>query len=412
MKIDIKCKGFTEFDVEDLLDFQGDLKTLSDTNYKKFKAEMIELGFSEPISVWISPEKKPYILNGHQRRKTLLKLKEEGYEIPPIPVNLVEADDLKQAKRKVLALTSQFGEMSEDGLIDFCEKNSFDVSEIIKDFRFPEIQGMIDKIPELPGNIDDVLENKKSTNIVTGDIFEIGDHRLICGDSTVKENWDKLMQGKVADLYISDPPYGVKYEGKTKEALTIKNDSMSAEDTHKLFKDAFMNVLCNLKIGGAIYATVPAVGLLQVGFMQVMLEQECLRQCMLWNKGQMVLGHSDYHYAHEPILYGWKPGGSHYFTSDRTKTTVLNFKKPSKSEIHPTMKPVELWCEMINNSSKTGDIVIDSFLGSGTTMVACHQLNRICCGVELDPVYCQAIIDRMISIDKTLIIKRNGEPWG
>lgn len=411
MKIDIKCKGFTEFDVEDLLDFQGDLKTLSDTNYKKFKAEMIELGFSEPISVWISPEKKPYILNGHQRRKTLLKLKEEGYEIPPIPVNLVEADDLKQAKRKVLALTSQFGEMSEDGLIDFCEKNSFDVSEIIKDFRFPEIQGMIDKIPELPGNIDDVLENKKSTNIVTGDIFEIGDHRLICGDSTVKENWDKLMQGKVADLYISDPPYGVKYEGKTKEALTIKNDSMSAEDTHKLFKDAFMNVLCNLKIGGAIYATVPA-GLLQVGFMQVMLEQECLRQCMLWNKGQMVLGHSDYHYAHEPILYGWKPGGSHYFTSDRTKTTVLNFKKPSKSEIHPTMKPVELWCEMINNSSKTGDIVIDSFLGSGTTMVACHQLNRICCGVELDPVYCQAIIDRMISIDKTLIIKRNGEPWG
>lgn len=411
MKIDIKCKGFTEFDVEDLLDFQGDLKTLSDTNYKKFKAEMIELGFSEPISVWISPEKKPYILNGHQRRKTLLKLKEEGYEIPPIPVNLVEADDLKQAKRKVLALTSQFGEMSEDGLIDFCEKNSFDVSEIIKDFRFPEIQGMIDKIPELPGNIDDVLENKKSTNIVTGDIFEIGDHRLICGDSTVKENWDKLMQGKVADLYISDPPYGVKYEGKTKEALTIKNDSMSAEDTHKLFKDAFMNVLCNLKIGGAIYATVPP-GLLQVGFMQVMLEQECLRQCMLWNKGQMVLGHSDYHYAHEPILYGWKPGGSHYFTSDRTKTTVLNFKKPSKSEIHPTMKPVELWCEMINNSSKTGDIVIDSFLGSGTTMVACHQLNRICCGVELDPVYCQAIIDRMISIDKTLIIKRNGEPWG
>ena len=140
-----------------------------------------------------------------------------------------------------------------------------------------------------------------------------------------------------------------------------------------------------------------------------MLEQECLRQCMLWNKGQMVLGHSDYHYQHEPILYGWKAGGTHYFTSDRTKTTVFDFKKPLRNDIHPTMKPVELWAEFINNSSKIGELVIDSFLGSGTTMVASHQLKRICYATELDPIYCNAIIDRMLKLDPSLIVKKNGE---
>ena len=150
MKLEIKCTGADIIKVEDLLDFQGDLKTLSDDNYQKFKAELLELGFSEPISVWKNPEGKNYILNGHQRRKTILSMIEEGIEVPKLPINFVEADDIKQAKRKVLALTSQYGQMTEAGLEDFCAKAELDVNEALADFRFPEIEGFdIDEI-ELP----------------------------------------------------------------------------------------------------------------------------------------------------------------------------------------------------------------------------------------------------------------------
>lgn len=139
MKLQIKCKGATTCNVNELLDFQGDLKTLSDENYQKFKSELLELGFSEPISVWISPDNKKYILNGHQRRRAILNIISEGIEVPDLPINLVEADNLKQAKRKVLALTSQFGQMTMDGLTDYCEKNDLEFLDMMSDFRFPEI---------------------------------------------------------------------------------------------------------------------------------------------------------------------------------------------------------------------------------------------------------------------------------
>jgi hypothetical protein len=138
-KIEIKCKGAMELPLESILDFQGDLKTLSDESYTKLKNELLELGFCEPISIWISPEGNNYILNGHQRRKTLLKLQEEGYEIPLIPVSLIEADNLKQAKKKILALTSQFGTMTQDSLINFCEMNELNIDDMMNEFKFPEI---------------------------------------------------------------------------------------------------------------------------------------------------------------------------------------------------------------------------------------------------------------------------------
>jgi site-specific DNA-methyltransferase (adenine-specific) len=185
---------------------------------------------------------------------------------------------------------------------------------------------------------------------------------------------------------------------------------MTAEQTHELWRSVFNTTLTFLRDGASVYATVPP-GLLQLGFMQVMVDAEVLHQCMVWNKGQMVLGHSDYHYQHEPILYGWKPGAKRYFTKDRTKTTVLDFKKPLRNAEHPTMKPVELWSELISNSSNSGDIVYDSFLGSGTTMVASHQLNRKCYGMELDPKYCQVIVSRMLKLDPKISVKKNGETY-
>lgn len=254
---------------------------------------------------------------------------------------------------------------------------------------------------EVP-DIDDV-----QTDIVTGDLFEIGAHRLLCGDSTKSDHVNKIINGRNADMVITDPPYGVSYVGKTKDAMTIKNDSMTDEQTFDLWGRALSAVWPKLKDGGAIYATVPA-GRLQLGFMRVMEEFGSLRQVMVWNKSSMVMGHSDYHYKHEPILYGWKPGAAHYFTPDRTKTTVLDFDKPQRNGEHPTMKPIPLWAELIGNSSKLNDVIFDPFSGSGTTMVASEQIGRIAHCIEIDPKYCQVIVNRMLEFKPEIQVKKNG----
>jgi DNA modification methylase len=245
------------------------------------------------------------------------------------------------------------------------------------------------------------------TDIVTGDLFEIGGHRLLCGDSTNSEDMANLMGGCIADMVLTDPPYGVSYVGKTKDAMTIENDAMTDVQTFELWEGALAALWPTLKDGGAIYATVPP-GRLQLGFMRVMEELGALRQVMVWNKSSMVMGHSDYHYKHEPILYGWKPGAAHYFTPDRTKTIVLDFDRPQRNGEHPTMKPIPLWGELMGNSSRNGEIVIDPFSGSGTTMVAAEQIGRKARCMELDPKYCQVIVNRMLTLNPEIVVKKNG----
>ena len=218
------------------------------------------------------------------------------------------------------------------------------------------------------------------------------------------------MGGGALDLVITDPPYGVKYVGKTKAAKTIQNDALSEEETHGLWREALSAAWPKIKDGAAIYATVPA-GRLQLGFMSAMMDFDALRQVMVWNKSQFVLGHSDYHYKHEPILYGWKPGAAHLFTGSRNQSTVFDVEKPAVNEDHPTMKPIALWSIFIENSSKPNWTVFDPFLGSGTTMVACQQMNRKCYGIEIDPSYCQVIINRMIALDETLEVLVNGKKY-
>jgi len=280
-----------------------------------------------------------------------------------------------------------FAEESNGGFGD----NSLNSEAQEDDFEVPEVEAV-------------------KTDIVLGDLFEIGPHRLLCGDSTKAEDVERLMGGEKADMVLTDPPYGVAYVGKTKEAMTIENDSMSDEQTFDLWGGALSALWPALKDGGAIYATVPA-GRLQLGFMRVMEELGALRQVMVWNKSSMVMGHSDYHYKHEPILYGWKPGAAHYFTSDRTKTTVLDFDKPQRNGEHPTMKPIALWAEMMGNSSKPKGVIIDPFSGSGTTMVTAHQIGRVARCAEIDPKYVQVIVDRMLKLDPTIEIKKNGQPY-
>jgi DNA modification methylase len=254
------------------------------------------------------------------------------------------------------------------------------------------------------------IPDEIKTDIVAGDLFEIGPHRLLCGDSAKAEHVEALIGAGGADMSITDPPYGVSYTGKTKDALEIENDDLEENALEEINKKWFDGVDFAVKPGGYVLATVPA-GPLHLIFALDWKRRGWLRQIMVWNKSAMVLGHSEYHYKHEPILFGWKPGGERLKNSDRTKTTVWDFDKPSANREHPTMKPVEMFAYAINNHTNPGQVIYDPFLGSGTTMVAAHQLNRKCYGMEIDPKYCQVIIDRMLKLDPTLEIKRNGQPY-
>ena len=256
----------------------------------------------------------------------------------------------------------------------------------------------------------EVPEGGIETDIVLGDVFEIGQHRLICGDSTQTDTFEKLMKDELADMVITDPPYNVAYKGKTKDALTIENDSMGDKDFYQFLYDFYTALGSYCKAGGAWYVWhADSEG---ANFRQAMKDAGIMvKQCLIWVKNSMVMGRQDYQWKHEPCLYGWKEGAAHKWYSDRKQTTVLDFNRPSRNAEHPTMKPIELFAYQITNSSKIGDIVADAFAGSGTTMVACEQLNRKAYVVEFDPKYCQVIVDRMIKLDPSLVIKRNGEIW-
>jgi DNA modification methylase len=262
---------------------------------------------------------------------------------------------------------------------------------------------------ELEAEEDDfaVPEGGIETDIVLGDLFEIGEHRLLCGDSTQTDTFQKLMQGEMADMVVTDPPYNVAYEGKTKDALTIENDSMGNDDFYKFLYDFYSALTTAVKKGGAIYVWHASSEVINFG--KAMVDAGwLLKQQLIWVKNSMVMGRQDYQWKHEPCLYGWLKGDSHKWYSDRKQTTVIEHDRPSRNGEHPTMKPIGLFSYQIENSSKQGDIVIDAFGGSGTTMVACEQIKRKARVIEFDPKYCQVIIDRMKKLDSTLIIKKNG----
>tara|TARA_R110000744_G_scaffold102377_10_gene196957 strand:+ start:886 stop:2148 length:1263 start_codon:yes stop_codon:yes gene_type:complete len=254
------------------------------------------------------------------------------------------------------------------------------------------------------------IPDEIKTNIVLGDLIEIGEHRLLCGSSTETDTWEKVMNGQLCDLVVTDPPYNVAYVGKTKDALTIENDQMGDGDFYQFLYDFYTALGSYTKAGGSWYVWhADSEG---ANFRKAMSESGIMvKQCLIWAKNSMVMGRQDYQWQHEPCLYGWKEGAAHGWYTDRKQTTILNFDRPSRSKEHPTMKPIPLIAYQIGNSSKSGDLVGDGFLGSGTTMVAAHQLKRKCYGMELDPKYCQVIIDRMRALEPLIDIKINGKDY-
>lgn len=228
---------------------------------------------------------------------------------------------------------------------------------------------------------------------VLGDLWQLGDHRLICGDSTDVQVLERLMEGAEADMLLTDPPYNVAYEGKTKDRMKIANDNMDDGEFLDFLRSAFSSAATVLKPGGAYYiwhASTEAANFLKAA-------NEALgdvRSVLVWVKNAAVLSRSDYHWRHEPCLYGWKPGAGHYFIDKHDETTVIEEKKPMRNGDHPTMKPIPLFGRQIANSTRRGETVLDIFGGSGTTVIACEQIGRKARVVELNPHYCDVIITR------------------
>jgi len=283
-----------------------------------------------------------------------------------------------------------------------------DLLKSITDLSFDDIPGMTDEwLESMDVSLDELFkmsspdEDDPAADEVpevdepitkVGDLWQLGKHRLLCGDATKREDVDRLLNGEKADMVFTDPPYGVSYVGKTKDALTIKSDDMNEADLSDLIEKSFS--LCDtvLRDGAYVLATVPA-GPLHILFVADWKKRGWLRQILVWNKNSLVFGRSEYHYKHEPILFGWKKG-DRLKNNDRTRTSVWDFDRPTVSKEHPTMKPVSMWVYGINNHSRNGDLLYEPFGGSGTSLIACEKTGRKCFMMELDSWYCTVIIRR------------------
>lgn len=366
-----------------------DLKP-SDPEYQKLKRSIEEFGFVEPL-VWNT--RSGNLVGGHQRFKILL---EQGYT--EVECSVVDLDDAREKALNV-ALNKISGDWDPQKLVDLLQDiqlQGFDVE--LTGFEMDEVEELMADLlydkEEKEDDFDLEEELAKIEEPVTqpGDLWILGKHRLLCGDATVIADAKNLMAGQLADMVFTDPPYNVDYEGKTKEKLKIKNDKMGDEQFYRFLVDSFTNMVEVTEPGGAIYIChADGEG---INFRRAMVDAGWeLKQCIIWVKNHFAMGRQDYQWQHEPILYGWKKGKHHWF-GDRRQTTVWQFDKPLRNSDHPTMKPIGIPARAIKNSCRYGGVVVDFFLGSGSTLIAAEQTGRICYGMELDPVYCDVIVKR------------------
>ena len=363
-----------------------DLKP-EDEEYQKIKKSIIEFGYVDPIIV----NTDMTVIGGHQRLKVL---KDLGYTV--IECNMVDLDKNKEKALNIALnkITGEWDNKKLEELIAELKEEEFDLSTT--GFTFDEVDNILKDITgskEDDFDIDQVLNDIEKPTTKPGDVWLLGKHRLMCGDSTVKEDVIHLMNKQVADMILTDPPYNVDYEGKTADALKIENDNMNETEFYNFLLTSFRNMYESIKCGGSIYVFhADTEGL---NFRNAF--KSCgfkLAQCLVWVKNTFVMGRQDYQWRHEPILYGWKEGNGHYFVNDRKQSTVLEFDKPSRNTEHPTMKPVDLLVYLIKNSSKENNLILDLFAGSGSTLIAAEQTKRTCYMMELDPKYCDVIIKR------------------
>jgi len=378
----------TQKKVDSLIPYVKNSRTHSDAQVAQIAASIKEFGWTNPILV----DGDNGIIAGHGR---LLAARKLGYkEVPTI-----ELADLTETQKRayIIAdnrlalnagwdnemLTIELNDLLADGFA--LELLGFDPKELNALLEPEVVQGLTDE-----DAVPDVPEEPKTK---LGDIYQLGNHRLMCGDSTNVEAVVELTGGAGVDMLLTDPPYNVAYEGKTKESLTIQNDSMGNDQFRQFLRDAFVTADTVMKKGAVFY-------IWHADSEGYNFRGACddagwkVRQCLIWKKSSMVMGRQDYHWKHEPCLYGWKDGAGHLWAADRKQTTILEFEKPHRNGEHPTMKPVALFEYQMLNNTKGGDIVLDLFGGSGTTLIAAEKNGRVSYLMELDPKYCDVIIKR------------------
>lgn len=363
-----------------------DLKP-GDPEYEKLKRSLEEFGYVEPV-IWNRTTGR--VVGGHQRLKILLNMGMEEVDCVVVEMN--------EEKEKALniALNKINGDWDREKLaLLITDLNAADFDVSLTGFDPGELDDLFkdtlkDKIREDDFDVDSELS--KPVVSCLGDIWLLGRHRLVCGDSTKKDTFDVLMEGKVANLVITDPPYNVNYEGT---AGKIKNDNMTKDAFYQFLLDAFKNTESALASDGSIYVFhADTEGL---NFRKAFADAGFyLSGTCIWKKQSLVLGRSPYQWQHEPVLFGWKKKGKHLWYSDRKQSTIWEFDKPKKNADHPTMKPITLVAYPIMNSSLTNSIILDPFGGSGSTLIACEQTDRICYTIELDEKYCDVIVKRYI----------------
>ena len=363
--------------IADIIPYAANAKKHDKRQINNVAESIKQYGFVQPIVI----DRDGVIVIGHCRALAAKKLGMK--EVPCVCV-----DDLTPEQVNALRLVDNKSNESDwdfDLLAD--EIPGLDLSSFDFDWGLPEITEEVieDEAPEVDEDAEPIAK--------LGDIWQLGRHRLMCGDSTSIEDVEKLMGGQLADMLLTDPPYNVAYEGKTKDRLTIQNDSMDNDSFRQFLRDAFSSADAVMKQGAVFYIWhADSEGYnfrgacFDIGWK--------VRQCLIWNKNSMVMGRQDYQWKHEPCLYGWKEGASHLWASDRKQTTVIDYQRPTKADIHPTMKPVGLFDYQIKNNTKGGDIVLDLFNGSGTTIMACEQNGRVARCMELDPRYVDACVKR------------------
>ena len=372
-----------------------------DKEYEKIKQSLLKFGYVDPIIV----NEDLTVIGGHQR---LTVLKDLDYETAKCVIVDLPKEDEKALNIALNKITGQWDEtLLADLLLDLQES---DFSLDLTGFEPPEIDDILSNVhdKELSEDEFDVEEElKKPTVSRRGDIWQLGKHRVICGDSTKSETYDQLLGDKKANLVVTDPPYNVDVE---ETAGKILNDNMSDGDFYQFLLSMFTQVENHMETDASIYVFhADTEGL---NFRKAFKDAGFyLSGCCIWKKNSLVLGRSPYQWQHEPCLYGWKKKGKHQWFSDRKQTTIWEYDRPKSSKDHPTMKPIQLMAYPIQNSSMRGTIVLDPFLGSGSTLIAADQTGRVCYGIELDEKFVDVIVKRYIEItgDTEVTVQRNHE---
>ena len=392
--------------VEDLIPYARNSRTHSDAQVAQIAASVREFGWTNPVLV----DGENGIIAGHGR---ILAARKLGMDEVPC----IELAGLSDTQRRAYIIADNKLALNagwDDELlaIEFAELADAGFDNLLTGFTQDEIDALTpEQIPEGLTDEDAVPDVQAEPVSKLGDVWVLGKHRVMCGDSTSIDALEQLCGGQLVDMWLTDPPYNVAYEGKTKDALTIKNDSMADDQFRQFLRDSYVAADAVMKPGAVFYIWHAD----SEGYNFRGAAQDAgwkVRQCLIWKKSSLVMGRQDYHWKHEPCLYGWKDGAGHLWAADRKQTTILEFDKPSRNGEHPTMKPVALFEYQMLNNTKGGDIVLDSFGGSGTTLLAAEKNGRYARLMELDGRYVDVIVKRYCEFTgKNAILESSGKTF-